>query len=142
LNGLAKFVVSVVIFPIVVYVAYVKIVGGVAETAIHDMTEKNRQHAAAYSEQAKQRQLALEQQAAVAKQRHLESAAAETQAAADAARTEQEAIARKESAWQGFFKPRKVCENPPDWDTQVECGNAYIRAKRDFDARWERGEIR
>ena len=50
--------------------------------------------------------------------------------------------ARKDAAWQAFFKPKKVCDNPPDSDTQVECGNAYMRAKREFEERWERGDLR
>ena len=59
----------------------------------------------------------------------------------EAARSEQENAARKEAAWQAFFKPKKVCDNPPDSDTQVECGNAHMRAKREFEERWARGEI-
>jgi hypothetical protein len=59
-----------------------------------------------------------------------------------AAKIEQEITARKDAAWQAFFKPKKVCDNPPDSDTQVECGNAYMRAKREFEERWERGDLR
>jgi hypothetical protein len=60
----------------------------------------------------------------------------------ESARFEQQEAARKDAAWQAFFKPKKVCDNPPDADTQVECGNAYMRAKREFDERWEHGDLR
>jgi len=67
--------------------------------------------------------------------------AGQTQAAADQAKLEQANAAARERAWQQFYKPPKKCENPPDWDTQVECGNAHIKARREFEARWERGAI-
>lgn len=60
-----------------------------------------------------------------------------TQAAADEAQLAQTNAAAKQRAWQQFFRPPRKCENPPDWDTQVECGNAHIKAKKEFEARWE-----
>lgn len=27
------------------------------------------------------------------------------------------------------------------WDTQVECGNAHMKAKKEFEARWAQGEL-
>ena len=62
-------------------------------------------------------------------------------AEADSARADQELSARKDAAWERYYKPAKKCDNPPDWDTQVECGNAHMRAQREFEARWARGEI-
>lgn len=48
--------------------------------------------------------------------------------------------ARKEAAWKDFFQrsPRCVIE---DNQTSVECVNEYIRARRDFDHRWESGQL-
>lgn len=62
--------------------------------------------------------------------------ARKTQAAADQAKLDQAAVAAKERAWQQFYRPPKKCDHPPDWDTQVECGNAHIRAKKEFQDRW------
>ena len=93
-------------------------------------------------ERAKAQQADAARQAAEAQRAQLEAKAAQAGSDMEAARLEQQSAARKEAAWQAFFQPKKVCDNPPDSDTQVECGNAYMRAKRDFDARWERGEVR
>ena len=64
-----------------------------------------------------------------------------TQAAADQAKLEQANAAAKSRAWQQFYRPLKKCENPPDWDTQVECGNAHMKAKKEFEDRWASGDI-
>jgi hypothetical protein len=60
-------------------------------------------------------------------------------ASARRAAVEREA-ARKEAAWKDFFhrSPRCVVE---DNQTSVECVNEYIRAKRDFDRRWDAGQL-
>lgn len=61
----------------------------------------------------------------------------------EAFRAEQEkrdAERRKELAWARYFVAPTACERPPTWEFQVECGNRYMRAKREFEARWERGD--
>ena len=58
-----------------------------------------------------------------------------------AAQFARDASNHKSVAWTQFFKPRKECDSPKDWATQVECGNSYIRAKREFEARWANGEF-
>jgi sRNA-binding protein len=70
------------------------------------------------------------------KRAQLEANAAQIRAQSDVARAEQEAAARKAAAWDAFYRPAKKCENPSDWDTQVACGNAHIRAQREFEDRW------
>ncbi len=44
--------------------------------------------------------------------------------------------ARKEAAWDKFFKPTDICKNPPTEAVTVECGNRYIRERRKFEAFW------
>jgi len=73
--------------------------------------------------------------------RRRQEAARQAQAAADRAKAEQASAMAKKRAWQQFYTPPKKCTDPPDWDTQVECGNSHIKAKRDFEARWAKGEI-
>jgi hypothetical protein len=77
-------------------------------------------------------------------QREAEQArrAEEAREIVNTALAEQSHEARKEAAWNAFYVPSKVCENPPDMDTQVECGNAHIRAKKDFEKKWSRGLIK
>ena len=44
--------------------------------------------------------------------------------------------AAMEAAWNAEWKVSAECEHPADWDSQVECGNRYIRARRAFEERW------
>jgi Protein of unknown function (DUF2726) len=44
---------------------------------------------------------------------------------------------RRQAAWAAYYQAPATCEHPPDWAEQVECGNQYIRAKREFDKRWQ-----
>jgi hypothetical protein len=43
---------------------------------------------------------------------------------------------RKAAAWAAFYKQPAACEHPPAWADQVECGNQYMRAKREFEMQW------
>jgi multidrug efflux pump subunit AcrA (membrane-fusion protein) len=116
---------------------------------VQDATRQLQQDLQAQSEkaqatmraQAAKRRLDEERRAALEIERRQE-VAMQTQAAADQARAEQAASTAKSEAWHRFYKPPKKCESPPDWDTQVECGNAHIRAHREFEAKWARGELR
>lgn len=102
-----------------------------------DMERQNAERRARMQAEQRERQRLQE----AAKQAQLEADAARMRADAEAARAEQEAAARKAAAWAAFYRPAKKCDNPSDWDTQVECGNAHIRAQREFEARWARGEL-
>ena len=57
----------------------------------------------------------------------------------DAERKAREA-ARKEAAWKDFFKRSPRCTIESN-QTSVECVNEYVRAKRDFDQRWDAGRL-
>ena len=54
---------------------------------------------------------------------------AELRAAADLQR-------QKDHAWLAYYSAPASCEHPVDWNAQVECGNQYMRAKRDFEKQW------
>lgn len=62
-----------------------------------------------------------------------------------ATQTDSQALARKnalleqqkQAAWSVYFKPSPSCEHPPDWAAQVECGNQFMRAKKEFDVLWQ-----
>ena len=142
LNPFVKFAVFGVLGPLLIGVLYFSLMKQAATTATRDLTNGMQRQSAAIAERARMQQADAARQAADAQRAQLEARAAQTRRAMETARLEQQATARKDAAWQAFFKPKKVCDNPPDSDTQVECGNAYMRAKRDFDARWERGDLR
>ena len=142
LNPFVKFAVFGVLGPIVIGLLYFSLMKQAATTATRDMTRNMQRQSAAATERAKAQQAEATSRTAETQRAQLEARAAQTRREMEAAQLEQQEAARKEAAWQAFFKPKKICDNPPDSDTQVECGNAYMRAKRDFDARWERGDLR
>lgn len=142
LNPFVKFAVFGVLGPIVIGLLYFSLMKQAATTATRDLTSNMQRQSAAVMERAKAQQADAARQAADAQRAQLEAKAAQTRSEMETARLEQQAAARKDAAWQSFFKPKKVCDNPPDSDTQVECGNAYMRAKREFEERWERGDLR
>jgi hypothetical protein len=54
-------------------------------------------------------------------------------------RIESQAVAfqrQKEHAWLAYYSAPASCEHPVDWKAQVECGNQYMRAKKEFDKQW------
>lgn len=55
--------------------------------------------------------------------------------------SESESADKKEAAWRSYFTPADYCDNPPTMKAMVECGNAHIRAKREFEIKWERGDF-
>ena len=75
-----------------------------------------------------------------AEQRRMENDAAqiaqESERQVDAALFKQQLAASKEAAWRAYFRPDPQCDNPADWDVQVQCGNAHIKAKRAFEEKW------
>jgi Protein of unknown function (DUF2726) len=42
----------------------------------------------------------------------------------------------RELAWAASYAAPASCEHPADWTAQVECGNRYMRAKKEFETRW------
>jgi len=63
---------------------------------------------------------------------HADSIAQQAAAAREAA--------RKEAAWKDFFQRSARCAIEQN-QTSVECVNEYIRARRDFDHRWDSGQL-
>jgi hypothetical protein len=142
LHPFVKFGVFGVLGPLLIGLLYFSLMKPAVTVATRDLTSNMQRQSAAVTEFAKAQQADAARQASDAERAQLEAGAAQTRSEMEAARFEQQAAARKDAAWQAFFKPKEVCDNPPDADTQVECGNAYMRARRDFDARWERGDLR
>jgi len=54
---------------------------------------------------------------------------AESQAATELQR-------QKDHAWLAYYSAPASCEHPADWKAQVECGNQYMRAKKEFEREW------
>lgn len=142
MNPFAKFAVFGVLGPILIGVLYFSLMKQAAITATRDLTNSMQRQSATVIERAKTQQVEAASRAADTQRAQREAQAAESRAATAAALREQQEAARKEAAWQAFFQPRKVCDNPPSDDVHMECVNAYMRAKRDFEARWEQGEFR
>lgn len=77
-----------------------------------------------------------DRQAQLARERELK--AQQTAQALAAQRQAQEELAaraaRKEAAWNQFFKPSKKCLDDP---ITVDCANAHIRARKQFEATYQ-----
>jgi len=43
---------------------------------------------------------------------------------------------QKDRAWLASYSAPVSCEHPVDWKAQVECGNLYMRAKKEFEKQW------
>jgi hypothetical protein len=67
--------------------------------------------------------VALPPQLELAEKRRAESLAAESQR-------------QEDHAWLANYSAPASCEHPADWKAQVECGNLYMRAKKEFEKRW------
>jgi hypothetical protein len=141
MHALVKFIVFVIVGPVLVGLLYFAVMKPAVTSATRDMTSNMQRQSAAAAERAKAQRADAAQQAAETQRAQMEAAASQLRAETAAALAEQQEAARKAAAWSAFFKPRKDCDNPKDWDTQVECGNAHIRAKREFEDRWAKGEL-
>jgi len=42
----------------------------------------------------------------------------------------------KDRAFATYYATPASCEHPPTWADQVECGNRYMRARKEFDVQW------
>jgi hypothetical protein len=62
-------------------------------------------------------------------------------AAGPPALSPEEVARRKERAWARFYKRPAACEGNPSADQLIECGNHFIRSKREFDERWRTGTL-
>jgi hypothetical protein len=67
--------------------------------------------------------VALPPQLELAETKRAESQAAESQR-------------QEDHAWLAYYSAPSSCEHPVDWKAQVECGNLYMRAKKEFDKKW------
>lgn len=62
--------------------------------------------------------------------------AAVLQAREAAIAAEREEEARKQAAWERFYRRPKKCESPPDNATLVECSNHYLREQQRFEKQY------
>ncbi len=51
-------------------------------------------------------------------------------------------LSDKQAAWERYYQPSAECVSPDDWNVTVECGNARMRARAEFDSKWSAGQIR
>lgn len=130
---------GIVIASAVLFVGRLLFVAAAVKTAEHQVTEMQANLRAraeqSRAQQAASRTAELQTQADLALQR-----IEQTQLEARLEHLEADAARRKERAWQEFYRQSAGCEHPASWNEQVECGNRYIRAKREFETQWEAAE--
>ena len=121
---------------------YAAIAVRVAAKAAQELVQQSQQEMQEQLERNASKRRAQVEAQRVAKERKAAAELAKRQEAARQARLEQVNAEAKQQAWRNFYKPSPKCTDPPDWDTQVECGNAHMRAQKEFEAEWARGELR
>jgi hypothetical protein len=67
----------------------------------------------------------------------LEAKQLEAQTALAAEQAAEAQAKQKRDAWTAYYAVPASCEHPAVWSEQVECGNRYMRAKKEFDQRWQ-----
>jgi hypothetical protein len=82
-----------------------------------------------------------EAQRAAAEQQVRREGAAQPRNTEDAKRAAIEEAARKERAWDRFYKRSPYCDNNPNNEQMIECANAHIRAKRQFEEAYAAGKL-
>jgi flagellar biosynthesis/type III secretory pathway M-ring protein FliF/YscJ len=123
---------------LVAYAIWVQIVIGRVETMGKNITQSGSEALARIQRDA---QLA-EERRRQAEAEKLALVRAEQQARADALTQQAQQERRKQAAFDAFYKKSPVCDNPPNHDALIECGNAYMRAKKQFEAKWTSGGAR
>jgi hypothetical protein len=121
---------------------YAAIAARVAAKAAQELVQQSQQEMQEQLERNASKRRAQVEAQRVANERRSAAELAKRQEAASQARAEQATAAAKRQAWRNFYKPSPKCADPPDWDTQVECGNAHMRAQKEFESRWARGDLR
>jgi very-short-patch-repair endonuclease len=66
----------------------------------------------------------------------LEAKQLEAQTALAAEQAAEAQAKQKRDAWTAYYAAPASCEHPAAWSEQVECGNQYMRAKKEFEQRW------
>ena len=67
--------------------------------------------------------------------------AAEQQRNSDALVAQIEQQRKKDEAWQEFYKEPRGCNNWQTDQQMVDCQNRKLRAKREFERKWDAGEL-
>ena len=86
---------------------------------------------------AAEREARLEAERTRVEAQRIQAFADQQRAAEEVRRAEADAAARKEQAWAKFYRAPPVCQSA----ATMACTNAYIRAKRDFEARYDKGQL-
>ncbi len=141
MNPISKFAVTVIVMPAALGLFYYTVMSRAVTHATDGLSTSMQRQSERAAKHAQDRAVEAARAATDSAKAHAEEEREAARASLLAAQAEQEAAQRKEAAWQAFFKPKAVCNSPPDWDTQVECGNAHIRAKKAFEEKWERGDL-
>ena len=101
-----------------------------AKAAVEQVQRQWQAEQAAMAERSRQ-QADVARARAAAKANH--EAAIQRNQAEERSR-QSDAREAKERAWKQYFRPTEACQRD---STQVECANAYILAKREFEARYQ-----
>lgn len=112
-----------------------------ARSNLHSLI-RSEAPAAPRDNQALQREASEQARASALRDEQARQLRADQQRAAGGAGSEAlEAAARKERAWNRFYKKPTQCDGNPSNEAMTECANLYIRAKREFEDAYAAGKL-
>jgi hypothetical protein len=111
------------------------------ERTVTDASERSRREMALATERMRLAQAADRQRIAAELERKETAKRQVAELEARRVATLQMDVQQKEAAWLRFFRPSEECRNP-DNRVSMTCANEHARAKRDFETKWARGELR
>ena len=112
-----------------------------ARSNLHSLI-RSEAPAAPRDNQALQREASEQARASALRDEQARQLRADQQRAAGGAGSEAlEAAARKERAWNRFYKKPTQCDGHQSNEAMTECANLYIRAKREFEDAYAAGKL-
>lgn len=117
-------------------IAAIWFIGAVMVNAAVTDTSQALDHVIAQSNARSQAMAIAEQQRQAAAAAQAQLQAQEQESALEIAAQTRQLEFEKQQVWSAYYKAPKSCDTPADWAAQVQCGNLYIRAKREFEAHW------
>lgn len=91
-------------------------------------------------QELQEREASRQQQARELVDRQIREKAAQQQLAEDQRQQQMDELARKNAAWEKFYKKPALCDKA-EGQAFVECANGYIRAKSEFEKQYAAGKL-
>lgn len=140
-DSLLKAIIGIIVVAACLYairIAYVHFMIDRFNQQIQHSTQQIQASLQAQAERTRQHQLAIEHERTLHTQMELDAQREQRERQLAA----QQEAQRMEAAWDKFYTPAEMCQNPLTQAAIVECGNRHIRERRKFVAMWAKDQNR